>query len=556
MRIGLLSYILIFSAAAMAQQGVVASQAMVVSANRYASDAGLSVLQKGGNAIDAAIATQFALAVVYPNAGNIGGGGFMVLRMHDGTTAALDFREKAPAAATRNMYLDSTGKVNRTWITATQLAAGVPGSVAGMWTAYNQYGTLPWSELLQPAIELAEKGFPITELQAKEMNAAAAEFRARNPRNTYLRRYGQWKEGDTLKQSHLAQTLKRIQTEGRDGFYKGLTAAFIVDEMEAGNGIITYQDLENYEPEWRKPVEFDYQNYHLISMPPPSAGGVLLQQMLGMLSAFDLTAFQHNDIDYIHLLVHIEKLAYADRSTWLGDPDFEDLPVSGLTNTDYYHDRLKSFDPKKAVPSTQIQAGEPTLHEHEETTHFSIVDEQGNAVSVTTTLNDSYGSKVFVTGAGFLLNNEMDDFSAQPGAANMYGLIGGDVNAIEPGKRMLSNMTPTIIVQDSYLFMVTGTPGGSRIITSTMQSILNVIEFGMSMQESVNAGRFHHQWLPDEIQYERGVLSTDVEAALRSRGHKLAPRDPFCRVDAILVLPDGRLEGGADPRGDDAAAGY
>lgn len=554
----LLAGIILFycSSYSYAQQGLVASKAMVVTAHKEASNAGLTILKEGGNAVDAAIATQFALAVVYPNAGNIGGGGFMVLRTNSGETAALDFREKAPERANSSMFLDSDDQVNRQWITATQLAAGVPGSVAGMWEAHLKYGSMPWSELLQPAINLAEKGFPISDLQAKEMNEAAAEFRSRNPRNTYLRRYGQWQAGDTLRQSHMAQTLKRIQTDGRDGFYKGLTAAYIVNEMIAGNGVMTYEDLANYQPVWRQPIDFTYRGYQIISMPPPASGGILLQQMLGMLEQYDLTSMQHNSVDYIHLLTHVEKLAYADRATWLGDPDYAHIPVDGLVDSSYLRNRMLGFNPERTTPSVQIKAGEAMAYESEETTHFSIVDAGGNAVAVTTTLNDSYGSKVFVTGAGFLLNNEMDDFSAKPGAANMYGLIGGEVNAIAPGKRMLSSMTPTIVLKDGGLLMVTGTPGGSRIITSTMQSILNVVEFGMGMQESVNAGRFHHQWLPDEIQYEKGVLSVEVENALRKKGHQLAPRAPFCRVDAILVLPDGQLEGGADPRGDDAAAGY
>lgn len=554
----LLAGIILFycSSYSYAQQGLVASKAMVVTAHKEASNAGLTILKEGGNAVDAAIATQFALAVVYPNAGNIGGGGFMVLRTNSGETAALDFREKAPERANSSMFLDSDDQVNRQWITATQLAAGVPGSVAGMWEAHLKYGSMPWSELLQPAINLAEKGFPISDLQAKEMNEAAAEFRSRNPRNTYLRRYGQWQAGDTLRQSHMAQTLKRIQTDGRDGFYKGLTAAYIVNEMIAGNGVMTYEDLANYQPVWRQPIDFTYRGYQIISMPPPASGGILLQQMLGMLEQYDLASMQHNSVDYIHLLTYVEKLAYADRATWLGDPDYAHIPVDGLVDSSYLRNRMLGFNPERTTPSVQIKAGEAMAYESEETTHFSIVDAGGNAVAVTTTLNDSYGSKVFVTGAGFLLNNEMDDFSAKPGAANMYGLIGGEVNAIAPGKRMLSSMTPTIVLKDGGLLMVTGTPGGSRIITSTMQSILNVVEFGMSMQESVNAGRFHHQWLPDEIQYEKGVLSVEVENALRKKGHQLAPRAPFCRVDAILVLPDGQLEGGADPRGDDAAAGY
>ncbi|MBK8680325.1 MAG: gamma-glutamyltransferase [Bacteroidetes bacterium] len=534
----------------------IAKHAMVVSANTFASNVGIEIIKNGGNAVDAAIAVQFALAVVYPNAGNIGGGGFMVIRLANGETATLDFREKAPANSNRDMYLESDGEVNRNVIESTQLASGVPGSVDGMWEAHKKYGTIAWEKLLQPAIALAENGFVLTEQQANEFNNNKAEFKKVNPTKNYFIKETEWKVGDTLIQSDLANTLKRIQQNGRDGFYKGETANLIVQEMQNGNGIMQLSDLENYHSIWRTPITFNYKEYEIISMPPPASGGVCLAQMMGMIETFPIKDYGFQSVEAIHLMTEAERRSYADRATWLGDPDFFDVPLSSLIDSNYLQHRMMDFNPQHATTSKEIKAGEFAMHESDETTHFSIVDAEGNAVAVTTTLNDSYGSKIIVNGAGFLLNNEMDDFSAKPGEANMYGLVGGEANAIAPGKRMLSSMTPIIVTKNDSLFMVLGSPGGSTIITSVFQCIINVIEFNMTMQQSVDAGRFHNQWLPDEILYERNKIDSTTLSQLQKMGHTIKSKEAIGRVDAILINANGTLEGAADKRGDDSAVGY
>jgi len=529
---------------------------LVVSAHPEASKVGLYVLQEGGNAVDAAVAVQFALAVVYPNAGNIGGGGFMVYRSAEGTYAALDFREAAPAAATRTMYLDAEGNPIQELSLRGQLAAGVPGSVDGMVKAHEKYGSLHWSMLLQPAIELAQRGFPITEMQARELNARKETFVKYNPEGIAFVRKEEWKAGDTLVQPELAQTLQLISERGRAGFYEGETADRIVREMKRGNGIISHDDLRNYKAKWRDPVFAMYRGYRVASMPPPSSGGIALISLLKSVEAYPLSRWGFQRDSTMRVMIEAERRVYADRATHLGDPDFYDVPQSMLIDSLYNADRMRNVNFSHASFSSDIFAGSLSRSEPEETTHFSIVDGRGNAVSLTTTLNGSYGSQVVVAGAGFLLNNEMDDFSVKPGVPNMYGLIGGSANAIEPGKRMLSSMTPTIVERDGKLFMVVGTPGGATIITSVFQTILNVIDFGMDMQEAVNAPRFHHQWLPDEVALENGAVSQSVRHALNATGYTLVNRNSIGRVDAILVTPDGVLRGGADPRGDDTAMGY
>lgn len=528
--------------------------AMVVSAHPLATQVGIDILKKGGNAIDAAIAVQFALAVVYPQAGNIGGGGFLVYRSATGEVAALDYREKAPKAATETMYQDSAGNVLVEKSRLGHFACGVPGTVDGMWEAHKKYGKLPWDQLVEPAVKFAGLGYQITAHEAANLNGERVNFFKNCTIMPPFVRMANWEAGDWLIQKDLCETLKRIESDGRNGFYHGPTAALIVHEMAKKNGLISGEDLANYRSIWRRPLEIDYKDLHLITMPPPSSGGIILAQTLQMMAGQNLESLGFHTAASVHVMAEVERRAFADRAEHLGDPDFYKVPVKTLLDTAYLTGRMADFNKEKATDSKNVPAGK--IKESEETTHFSIVDKNGNAVSVTTTLNDSYGSRVVVNGAGFILNNEMDDFSAKPGAPNIYGAIGGKANAIEGNKRPLSSMTPTIATQKGKLWCVLGTPGGTTIPTSVLQVLINLYEFKMPIDQAVAAKRFHHQWSPDKIQIEEGALTQEVIDKLTAMGHTVSVRSSIGRVEAIVVLPNGNLEGAADPRADDHASGY
>jgi gamma-glutamyltranspeptidase/glutathione hydrolase len=513
---------------------------------------GAAIMQDGGNAFDAAIAVHFALAVVHPAAGNIGGGGFLLARTNNGKLIGLDFREAAPAKASRDMYLDEKGNPITSKSLEGPLASGIPGSVSGMFNAH-VYAKLPMAQLMEPAIELAQYGFVLTQKEAGSLNSVRDELLNLSSAPSAYTKNTKWKKGDTIFQPELAATLRRIQINGLAGFYEGVTADLIMREMANGSGIISTTDLKNYQTKKRTPIEFDYKNHHVISFSPPSSGGILIAQMMKMIAPFDIAAMGYQSPAAVGLMVESQRRAYADRAEHMGDPDFWKVPTRTLISDGYAKQRMQDYTPGVAGNSKNTNAGQ--AKESEQTTHYSVIDKEGNMVAITTTLNDSYGNKTVVAGAGFILNNEMDDFSAKPGVPNMFGALGGEANAIAPGKRMLSSMTPTLVTVNNKAYLTIGSPGGTTIPNQIYEGLINMIDFKMSLKQSIDASRFHHQWIPDQIQVEADFPDATVQA-LKNQGYKVTQRGYFGRMDGIRILPNGKIEAAGDKRGDDSVAGY
>ena len=524
----------------------------VTSAHSLASMVGAAMMQEGGNAFDAAIATQLSLAVVFPGAGNIGGGGFMLARKVNGELIGIDYREAAPASASRDMYLDAQGNPIDGKSTRGASASGIPGSIAGMISTH-AYAKLPFAKLIQPAIEFAEFGYVISEREAKGLNADRANFLKHSSAPSAFTQKEIWKAGDTLIQLELAATLKRIQAKGLAGFYEGVTAEYIVKEMQHSGGYISLEDLKNYKPKFRKPVEFDYRDHHIISFAPPSSGGILIAQMMQMIAPFNVEKMGLNTLASVNLMVESQRRAYADRAEHMGDPDYWKVPTKTLISNSYAQARMSDYKEGVAGSSKITLAG--GANESEQTTHLSVIDKEGNMVAITTTLNDTYGNKTIVAGAGFLLNNEMDDFSVKPGVPNMYGALGGEANSIQPGKRMLSSMTPTLVTVKGKPYISIGTPGGTPIPNQVYEGLVNIIDHKMTIKQAIDATRFHHQWIPDVIALEND-FPEDIETSLKNLGYKTIRRGKFGRMDGILISSDGKRMAAGDKRGDDSVAGY
>ena len=528
------------------------THAAVTSAHPLASMVGAAIMKDGGNAFDAAIAVHFALAVVHPAAGNIGGGGFLLARTNKGQLIGLDFREAAPAKATRDMYLDEKGNPISAKSLEGPLASGIPGSVSGMFNAH-VYAKLPIAQLLEPAIELAQYGFILTDKEAKGLNSVKGALLKLSSAPSAFTKKEKWIKGDTLFQPELAATLRRIQQSGLAGFYDGVTADLLVKEMANASGIISKDDLKNYQTKKRTPIAFNYKNHHIISFAPPSSGGILIAQMMQMIAPFDIAKMGYQSPAAVGLMVESQRRAYADRAEHMGDPDYWKVPTKTLISDTYAKQRMQDFIPGQAGNSKNTNAGQ--AKESEQTTHYSVIDHEGNMVAVTTTLNDSYGNKTVVAGAGFILNNEMDDFSAKPGAPNMYGALGGEANAIVPGKRMLSSMTPTLVTVNNKAYLTIGSPGGTTIPNQIYEGLINLIDFKMSLKASIDGPRFHHQWIPDQIQFEADYPTATIEA-LKKQGYIVSQRGNFGRMDGLRILPNGKIEAAGDKRGDDSVAGY
>lgn len=529
-----------------------AKQGMVASVDATATQVGVDILKEGGNAVDAAVAVGYALAVTHPQAGNLGGGGFMLIRSKNGNTTAIDFREMAPAKATRDMFLDDQGNPDSKKSLTSHLASGTPGTVAGFSLALDKYGTMPLNKVVQPAFKLARDGFIVNDALADDLKTYGSEVLPNHENSKAIF----WKKGDTLVQANLAKSLEMIAENGPDEFYKGTIAEQIAQEMQKNGGLITKEDLAAYKAVERTPISGDYRGYQVYSMPPPSSGGIHIVQILNILENFDMKKYGFGSADAMQIMAEAEKYAYADRSEYLGDPDFVKVPWQALTNKAYAKSIADQIDINKAKPSSEIRPGKLAPYESNQTTHYSVVDKDGNAVAVTYTLNTTFGTGIVAGESGILLNNQMDDFSAKPGVPNVYGLVGGDANAVGPNKRPLSSMSPTIVVKDGKTWLVTGSPGGSRIITTVLQMVVNSIDYGMNVAEATNAPRFHHQWLPDELRVEKG-FSPDTLKLLEAKGQKVALKEAMGSTQSIMVGPDGELYGASDPRSvDDLTAGY